>query len=644
MNVSFPPTIATASLLALFIWPASARAQTTPTPESTPTPPEATSAGTLLQFDFNGDVTWPQTAERPNAPGVTAGKFGTIDEAGSTENSGGLRLVINATTNDDWETSLSSGPLAVENPETDLAKLTLAFSLATTRALPIRVIVESFDENKARTGGLETVINPAAADFYQRFALDLSTMKPSGEGAFDPTAPFVGVTLAVGSKLGWPAYTRNDVRLDNVHYARPALYVKPDGDDSKDGRTADTALASPQAAVERAVPGDIILLLDGTYARPADRAKQEAAVEFSKSGTPDAWITLKNHPGHRPVVSSHGHQGVRVFRSGRAENKELGYIEVRGLTVRGNGDTARENFPDEIGKSTPNTDSRGIFVFGRSALVHHIRLADNVVEYNTSDGVYIDCADWVYVENNDVLNNCWTTIGYAPGGLTVMKFSNFDAVDNVTKFLIAGNTVAGNKLTVMNHPYGKDTKTGFFNGNGILIDANAEKPPEVYLGRTLVQNNLVFNNGAGGIQLWGNHRLDVISNTVYRNGTVIPWGEIGIERNIDVRLINNVIVAGERNALDSWYSRQPDKNTARILRANNLYFGGAKPHVPGIEDRVGDPLFVNPGTDPATADFSLKPESPARASGRWEHDTPAADVLGRPRPPGGALDRGALQN
>ena len=34
----------------------------------------------------------------------------------------------------------------------------------------------------------------------------------------------------------------------------------------------------------------------------------------------------------------------------------LAYLEVRGLHVRGNGDTAREKYPDELGKFTPNTD------------------------------------------------------------------------------------------------------------------------------------------------------------------------------------------------------------------------------------------------------------------------------------------------
>jgi parallel beta-helix repeat protein len=601
------------------------------------------SPGTLLQFDFNAETSWPLTAPKPDAPGVTAGAFGTIDTLGGTTPSGGLRLVMETTTRDPWTARLTSGPLSVSNPETDLAKLTFAFSLSVTRALPVRVRIESFDTAKERTGGLVRTINPAAADFHQRYALDLSTFAPEGTGAFDPAAPFVAFTLETGTGTGWPALTRHELHFDNLHYARPGLHVSPQGDDTRDDRTAATALATPQRAVEIARPGDIILLMDGTYRRPADREKQEAAITLPHSGSPAAWITLQNHPGHRPV-SSHGRVGIRIFRSRNAEDKTLGYLEVCGLVVRGNGDTAKTEFPDEIGRATPNTDSRGFFIFGRGSFVHHIRIADNTVEYNTSDGIYIDSVDWISVENNAALNNCWTTIGYAPAGLTVMKYANFDGVDNTTKFLISGNTVAGNKLTVMNSPWGAEKKTGFFNGNGILIDANAENPPEVYAGRTLVQNNLVFNNGGGGIQLWGNHRIDLLHNTVVRNGTVNAWGEVGFERNIDVRFLNNLVVAGPHNALDSWYPHQPDKRTERILRANNLFWGGAKPPIEGIDDLVAEPLFVNPATDPASADYRLRPGSPGLGAGRWEPDGGAADFAGRPRPARGAPEIGAFQN
>ncbi len=125
------------------------------------------SVGTLLRFDFNDAPAWPVTSEKPALPGVAHGKFGTADTSGSAEASGGLRLKMDRhaqpgwsygaggyigpsdTAGKDplaamrWSAVLRSGPLAVQNTESHLGKLTLSFSLAATRALPIRVVVES---------------------------------------------------------------------------------------------------------------------------------------------------------------------------------------------------------------------------------------------------------------------------------------------------------------------------------------------------------------------------------------------------------------------------------------------------------------------------------------------------------------------
>lgn len=593
--------------------------------------PAGTDAQTLLRFDFDTTAGW----QLPPAPGA-----GTIDVAKTATGSAGLQATFDGGLGG---TPLTSGRLAVSGTQKDLAKLTLSFSLAASAARPVGVKIESFDADKKPTGALTGTVYPAGKDFYQRFVLDLGRLTPAGAGKFNPADPFVAFSIDVVPGVA----TKEDpisVRVDNVHYAAAALYVSPSGSDASDGRSEQTAFATPQKAVDTALPGDIILLMDGTYTKPPQLEKAEAVVTFGSSGRPDAWITLKNYPGHAPVISSHGQRGIQIFKPADAAQPGLAYLEVRGLTVRGNGDTAREQYAEEIGKFSPNTNSVGIWVFARGAqLNHHIRLADNIVEYCTADGIYIDTIDRVFVENNHVRNNCWTTIGYAPAGLTVMKYVDFDLVDNVPKFLISGNYVYGNKLTVMNSPYGKDkAKTTFFNGNGILLDANAETAATSYLGRTLVQNNVVYNNGAGGIQMWGNHRMDLVNNTVYLNSTVLPWGQIGMERCRDVQLINNIIVAPGTAPLDSWFTNRPDKAT-NVRRAANVYFGGAKAPLAGSDDRIADPQFVLPSADAAVADFRLKTESPAIGAGTWDDVVPAADISGKPRPHNQAPAIGAFQ-
>ncbi|MBC8009857.1 MAG: hypothetical protein H7067_07150, partial [Burkholderiales bacterium] len=146
-----------------------AQTPTNPTPSASAAHPPA-SGGTLIREDFDAAerLGWPVTAQKRFEPGVMAGPFGTVDVPGGTEPSGGLRLVMahgvqpawtygpggyvgpsetagkEALATRPWNARLGSGPLAVKNTETHLGKLTLAFSLSATRALPIRVRIESF--------------------------------------------------------------------------------------------------------------------------------------------------------------------------------------------------------------------------------------------------------------------------------------------------------------------------------------------------------------------------------------------------------------------------------------------------------------------------------------------------------------------
>jgi hypothetical protein len=531
---------------------------------------------------------------------------------------------------------LNSGLISVKNSETNTGKITLAFDHAVTILQPVLVRVESYSPEKKRTGGLEKWVYPATVNHFLRSAIDLADMKSFGDGKFNPLDPFVSFTFTIeGSGAISGSNSKPELRIDNFSYATPAYYVSPTGKDINDGRTEKTAIASPQAALNAAKPGDIILLMNGNYESPVvNGKKQKAVASIVHSGLPDAWITLKNYPGHKPVILCHGTDGIHLNLGSKKtymESPLLAYIEIRGLNIKGNSDEVPKLFPAEMGYSTTNTETRGIFISAKSAptrMYHHIRVADCLIELCGTDGMWASEVDYLTVENNVFRNNCWTTVGYAMAGFSLMMYADFDKVDNATKILVRNNQAYGNQRKVGK----KEGNPKWFNGNGMIFDANCEPylHPDFYLGRTLIQNNLVYGNGGGGIQNWGSHRLDIINNTIYHNGITpeLRWGNIGLDFCKDVRIVNNIVVALPDRPLDFWLLNQADRDTSNIVRINNLYFGGIKPNIKGRNDIVADPMFVNPSLDPSVADFRLKPGSPAMGAGVILPGTPCVDLKG----------------
>lgn len=603
--------------------------------------------GTLLRFDFDGANPWPKSSayasfmssasSRDIVGKIGLGAVGTIDAAGSTQPSGGLVWrgeVVRAASG--WTAGFSSGRLALRNAETNVGKLTLSFSLSSSMARPVTVRLASLDSRGQRTGGLEATVCPAAPDFHQRYALDLSQMKASGTGAFSPTAPFVQMAFEIGDAQGWPV-GKHELRLDNVHLASPAFYVSAGGSNSNDGRSEQTAFATPQKAVDAAGPGDIIAVMNGTY---VSNGAQEGVVRFQKAGAPSGWISLKNYPGHRPMFSVAGAwNAIRIWRTAAeaaagANAVAPSYIEVRGLHIRGEGDVAPNKYPDKMNQAAPETNGNGISVGWAvspgEVAPHHLRFADNLVEFCPGAGIGPGLADWVTVENNVIRQNCWTTI-YGTSGISLNHGSNFDGTVGGYRILIRNNITSGNRTFIPWKQIGKIS-----DGNGIIVDINQDsKLPESqrFSGRTLIQNNLSFNNGGSGIHTLKSKRVDIINNTVYLNSASpeLPWGQLFVQQSDDVRMMNNIVVAPLDQPVNTVGMQGDDQNSTNIVRANNLYFGGGIAPRMGEGDRVADPKFVSPSIDGAVADFHLQADSPAIGAGRVEAFSPYLDLQGTPR-------------
>lgn len=598
-------------------------------------------AATIYKNAFNdfSAPAWPSATAvslaRVTSVKVEQNAAGTVDVANTTEPSGGMRLTVQAPpttvirTERPWRAALISGPIRIQNTETDLGKLTLGFQLSASLNNPITVRVESLNTSKKVTGRLSGLVYPAAPNFYQRYAVDLSRLKPEGAGTFDPTAPFVQFTF----ELGGTQAGQQELRIDNVNYASPAYYVSPAGSDKFSGRTEKTAFATPQKALDVAQPGDIVVLMDGTY-----QGGNANVATFRRPGTPDAWIVLKNYPGHKPLLTSTGWNIVSIAQGSKDKPSllpALAYLEVRGLHVRGEGDVAKTKYPDAMNKPDSRTNSNGIAVDGRYTdnIFHDIRIADNFVEFCPGQGVGSIDSDWVTIENNVCQSNCWTTI-YATSGISVMGSANFDAQVGIYKRLVRNN------VSCHNQTYEKWASVDkYSDGNGIILDVNQGSdahPNQKYVGRTLVQSNLCYDNGGSGIHTVTADRVDIIGNTAYLNSASVhlEYSQIYSYGSNDVRIMNNIMVAPVANVAAGEkpepVNRLGGKNT-EVVFSHNVYFGGNIAPTLGEHDVVGDPQFVKPSRDTALADFHLRTGSPAIASGIFAPFAPFLDLDNKPR-------------
>lgn len=579
----------------------------------------------MLACDFNAsNPLWSFSGE-PKGKATTAvatwnADAGVIEKQGTSERTGALRLRVNSAANAEaWSGTLRTGLLPVTCPEPDLNKLTLAFDLSATSARAVRVQIESFNANHKRTGGREGLAYPAAPEDYQRHVLDLGPMKKTGAGEFNAADPLIQISLSISDELGWATGAFHQLRLDNLSYAAPAFYVSPAGKDSGGRGSAEKPLATINKALELAQPGDIILLMDGTFVR-----KNEVA-NFVRAGSPAAWITVKNHPGQKPVLTSPHWNLVKIGKGDPGKpssDPALAYLEVRGLTIHGVAEEVEAKYKADVGKPKPTTNGNGLSVDGRYSAnkPHHIRIADNEVLHNPGGGISVIHADYVQVENNRAHQNCHWMI-YAGSGISIYQPFNFDLTTGGHKMLVRNNVAHHNYCTQPWIVTGKPS-----DGNGIIVDDTQNHQNKshngIYHGGILIQGNLSYENGGSGMHSYASDHIDFINNTCANNSTVNDYGQLSVTSCGHVRVLNNILVAAKDKPLNRVNGDYHD-----VLLSHNLFWGETKDIVPGHHPIMADPKFM----DAEKGDFHLDQESPARKAGAAWEIAPLTDFERTPR-------------
>ncbi|MBC8010244.1 MAG: hypothetical protein H7067_09115, partial [Burkholderiales bacterium] len=301
--------------------------------------------------------------------------------------------------------ALHAGPVAIANTETNLARLTLGFDLWSATIRPVRVRIESCDPEGKPTGARTILFNPPVAGAFYRFGIDLDRTEPVAGGTFDPLAPSIRFSFEVAdpdAPTPLPRVAGDILRIDNLSYTAPSFFVSPTGDDSAAGSEA-APFATLQHAVDRAQPGDVIFLLDGTHAAPPE----QMLARIAKAGAPDRWIVLRSHPGHHPVLTGEGWNVIGLDHASA-------YIELRDLVVRGQ----RKKFTVEQAladtksgqPADPKFNTNGLALDARKGRedggkAHHIRFIRCTVSDVPGGGLSAIAGDHITLEGNVVQDN-----------------------------------------------------------------------------------------------------------------------------------------------------------------------------------------------------------------------------------------------
>jgi hypothetical protein len=420
-------------------------------------------------------------------------------------------------------------------------------------------------------------------------------------------APGVEVTLPAG-----PGGLRADLAVLGAVGSADGTAPLPDadptaffassliGDDGNDGQTAETPWLSLQAGLDRLEPGHTLYLMDGEYSELKSPGDSHYTVNVD--GTPEGWIRVAAAPGHRPELVPSSGNGMSITGN---------YVEVSGLTVRGEGFG-----PD-------NAYGWGLLI--RDS--HHVRLVGNTVFDMPVGGIAAIESANLEIYGNEVYDNAfWGT--EQGSGISVWHARDHDTEpdDDGYHDKIIGNIAYRNENKVFSRwAPGQDLIT---DGNGIIVDESKDLG---YTGRTLVANNVAFDNGGRGILVNRASRVDIVFNTTYQNARTkdLAGGavEVGVLRSFDVRLLNNL----------AW--SRPGSPGLRIIEAEQVIVGGnvfVTTSPSGGETELDlvtseDPGVVAANVDPALADFTPLPDSLLVDRGIDAEPRVSFDANGSPR-------------
>jgi hypothetical protein len=442
-----------------------------------------------------------------------------------------------------------------------------------------------------------------------------------------------------------------------------------------DGQSLATAFNTLQQAQAVVLPGDTVLVDDGTYTNNAG-----PVLDIASPGVGSAtggYITWKPVPGAHPVIQlgADAYGGVQMEASAAyiifegftvmGFNKSLSLAE--GIACEGNNGVKTQCILNNGGCIAINGNIGTTLQTG-AIEPNHIQILNNTVAY-CGGGIGAAGADYITFSGNTIYDTAWYSI-YGSSAFSMLGSYDTNPSDTSTRYKmqITNNTIYGNEEFIPWITAGKIT-----DGEGIILDSNLNSSYTgaglnypAYSGRFLIANNVIYNDGSAAIEVFESAHADVINNTTFNNNlnqnSEAGRGTLSISGGAyDLNVFNNIF--------DSPTEAQatPVAVFSSCAPCNfdyNLYYGGLPNNWGGFgkngpHDLVADPLFVSDPTptisgnltpmptdllSAPTVNLKLQTGSPAIGAGAATFNgvaAPTADILGTARPSANGYTLGA---
>jgi parallel beta-helix repeat protein len=391
--------------------------------------------------------------------------------------------------------------------------------------------------------------------------------------------------------------------------AAETWYVTLRGNDKATGTAPDQAFKTIARATRELKPGDTLKVASGTYYEQ---------VALNRSGEDGKPIVVVGEGTTRPVIKN---LEDAILISGS-------YIDLSFFEAHSMG----EGSAISIGKKN-----------------HHVRVANSVARDSGCGGIAAQQTDYLVIEDNIVRGNSQRS-PWQCSGISIYQAKAFDDKPGFHNIIRRNVSYANMNLVVDNKISQSGGKTT--DGNGIIIDdfrnTQLNSTSGIYRAATLVENNLVVDNGGRGIHVFLSDNVMIRNNTAYMNlkdkNLMGPRnGELSAVKSGTITFVNNLAIVRDKKFIGFF-----DSLTTGNRWDGNLAFGGVDRHSEQSDARWGetnisvDPKLRAPAADAVAADFHPRPDSPVVNAGLADQ-APSEDLDKQKRPEGKRPTLGAFE-